>query len=154
MNDSIPDLKIELMEDGIGDGLILLTQDGNGNGDYRVAIHPMHLRLMAEKFGLIETRDPQAQKTIAMLMRRLHLLRKRVDHLAHWLATNSDIKNADLSYEQVYAIATADIAEEFCAELPASCTHSAGSVQATNSPEGVHKDCHEQDSLFGEVPAQ
>ena len=64
MNDNIPDLKIELMEDGQGDGLILLEQDSGGNID-RVAIHPIHLRYMAEKCGLIETSDPLAQKTIA-----------------------------------------------------------------------------------------
>jgi hypothetical protein len=119
MNDSIPDLKIELVNDGIGDGLILLEQDSCGNVD-RVAIHPLHLRYMAEKLGLVETSDPQAQKTIAMLTRRLHVLRKRIDHLANWLVTHSDSKHADLSYEQDYAIATADIADEFCIELDGS----------------------------------
>lgn len=131
MNDSIPDLKIELMNDGIGDGLILLTQDGGGNGDDRVAIHPLHLRFMAEKFGLVDTSDPQAQKTIATLTRRLHLLNDRIEHLADWLVTHSDNRHADLSYEQTYARATADMAEEFCAELMASapCSHDASAMQ-------------------------
>ena len=115
-DDQIPDLNIERILDGKGEGLILLEQDSGGNLD-RVAIHPIHLRYMAEKFGLIETNDPKAQKTIASLSRRLNVLQDRIDHLADWLANNSDHAHADLSYERTYARATADIANEFCAEL-------------------------------------
>lgn len=61
--DNIPELSIELMEEKQG-GLIFLEQNSCGNID-RVAIHPIQLRYMAEKFGLIETSDPQAEKTIA-----------------------------------------------------------------------------------------
>ena len=116
MNDSIPDLKIEHITDGVGDGLIMLTQDNSGNVD-SVAIHPIHLRYMAEKLGLIQTIEPKAQKTIATLMRQLLALRERIDHLADWLANHSDHKHADLSYEMTYATATADIADEFCFDL-------------------------------------
>ena len=119
MNDSIPDLKIEHITDGMGDGLILLTQDNCGNVD-SVAIHPMHLRYMAEKLGLIETGDLTAQKTIATLTRQMLALRERIDHLAEWLANHSDHKHADLSYEMTYATATADIAEAFCYDLSES----------------------------------
>jgi hypothetical protein len=115
MKANIPDLKIELTDDGV-DGLILLEQDNGGNIDY-MSIHPVHLRYMAEKLGLVETSDTQTQKTIATLARRLHLLHTRIDHLAHWLATQSDHEHADLSYETTYAKATADIAAEFCIEL-------------------------------------
>lgn len=116
MNDSIPDLKIEHIADGVGDGLILLTQDNCGNTD-SVAIHPIHIRYMAEKMGLIQTIDPKAQNTIATLTRQLLALRERIDHLADWLANHSDHKHADLSYELTYANATADIAEAFCYDL-------------------------------------
>jgi len=116
MNDTFPDLTIEFMDDDTGDGLILLESDCSGNVD-RVAIHPVHLRYMAEKCGLVATSDPQAQRTIAMLTRRLNLLRDRIDHLGSWLANHSDHAHADLSYECTYAIATADIAAEFCADL-------------------------------------
>jgi len=118
-NDSIPELKIEQMNDGIGEGLILLEQDSGGNID-RVAIHPVHLRHMAEKFGLIETSDPKAAKEIATLKRRLRMLRDRVDHLGDWLANHSDHKHADLTYEVTYATATADLADEWCAEMEES----------------------------------
>ncbi len=116
MNDSISDLKIEHITDGMGDGLIVLTQDNCGNTD-SVAIHPIHLRYMAEKLGLIESSDPKAQKTLATLTRQMLALRARIDYLADWLANHSDHKHADLSYELTYATATADIAEEFCFDL-------------------------------------
>jgi hypothetical protein len=110
LNDNIPALKIELMDDGKGEALILLTQDDYGDA-YSVSLHPIHLRYLAEKMGLIETSDPTAHKTIAKLTRRLHLLRDRVEHLANSLATNPN------GCQQDYARATADIANEFCAEL-------------------------------------
>lgn len=116
LNDNIPELKIEFMADGQGDGLILLEQDSCGNVD-RVAIHPLHLRYMAEKMGLVETSDLQAQKTIAMLTRRLQLLNSRIQHLDNWLRTLSDSDHADLSYEIGFSGGTSDMAAEFCAEL-------------------------------------
>ncbi len=115
LNDNFPDLKIELMTDEQG-SLIILEQDSCGNVD-RVAIHPIHIRHMAEKMGLIEASDPTARKTIATLTRRLLALNDRIIHLDYWLTHHSDSKHADLSYEQNYATATADIAAEFCAEL-------------------------------------
>lgn len=116
MSENIPDLTIDLLDKE--SGLILLQQDSGGNLD-RVAIHPVHRRHMAERFGLIPAGDPEGQQTIASLVRRLHVLQARINHLAEWLALHSDHEHADLSYEQTYARATADIAEEFCAELPA-----------------------------------
>jgi hypothetical protein len=103
------------MNDGKGEGLILLEQDNCGNVE-RVAIHPIHLRYLDEKFGLVESNDPQAQKTIAMLERRLRLLRDRIDHLGNHLTNHSDRERADLDYEITYAEATADLADEFCLE--------------------------------------
>ena len=125
LNDSIPDLKIEHITDGLGDGLIMLTQDNCGNVD-SVAIHPIHLRYIAEKMGLIESSDPKAQKTIATLRHQMLTLRERIDHIANWLANHSDHKHADLSYEMTYATATADIAEAFCYDLSESGVASLG----------------------------
>ena len=95
----------------------MLTQPADNYDDPgTVLIHPWQLRAVCEQFGIIAS-DPQAAKTIAMLTRRLHLLRDRIDYLADWLVNHSDHKHADLSYELTYARATADIAAEFCAEL-------------------------------------
>ena len=131
VNDSSPELKIE----HLADGLIVLEQDSAGNID-RVAIHPIHIRHMVEKMGLVESSDLQAQKTIATLTRRLLVLHERIDHMAYWLATHSDSKHADLSYEQTYATATADIAGEFCAELEGvqPCTEQPKQAQAPVKP--------------------
>lgn len=115
MNDQIPELKIERIADQHGT-LILLEQDNGGNVD-RVAIHPLHLRYMAEQFGLVPTSDPDGARTIATLQRRLRLLRDRIDHLSDWLANHSDSERADLTYEMTYANATSDIANEFCAGM-------------------------------------
>lgn len=116
MNENTPEQIEGLTIERAADGYILLEQDSGGNID-RVAIHPIHLRYMAEQFGLEATSDPQAAKTIAMLTRRLLVLNDRIDHLADWLANHSDHKHADLTHEMTYARATADIAAEFCAEL-------------------------------------
>ena len=112
MNDNIPELKIEMMADEHG-SLIILEQDSGGNLD-RVAIHPIHLRYMAEKMGLITTNDPQALKTIAALQRRMQALRDRIESLADWMAQHSDHKHADLSHETTQLNAMADLAREWC----------------------------------------
>ena len=109
MSDSIPELKIEMTDDGQDDGLILLEQDSCGNID-RVAIHPIHLRYMAEKMGLVEASDPTAAKTIATLQRRMVALRDRIETLADWMARYSDHKHADLSHETTQLDAMADLA--------------------------------------------
>jgi hypothetical protein len=133
MNDNIPELKIEYMKDGMGDGLILLEQDCGGNID-RVGIHPIHLRYMAEKMGLAPTSDPQAHKTIAMLTRRLLVLRDRICDLTICLAEHSDHEHADLSYELTFSTATAEIANEFCADLGTAVPDSRKSILPGNNP--------------------
>ena len=119
MNDNIPELKIEMMDDGQGDGMILLEQDSCGNID-RVAIHPIHLRYMAEKMGLVESSDPTAAKTIATLQRRMVALRDRIESLADWMARYSDHKHADLSHETTLLHAMADLAREWCHDFEES----------------------------------
>lgn len=116
LNDSFPELKIEHLSDGMDNGLILLEQDSSGNID-RVAIHPIQLRYMAEKIGLVQSGEPQAQKTIATLQRRMTLLRDRIDTLHNYLVNHSDHRHADLSYEVTYATACLDLADEFCADF-------------------------------------
>lgn len=116
MQDDIPDLKFELVEDGTGEGLILLTQDEKGDPG-RVAIHPLHLRYMAEKFGLLKSNDSAAARAIAQQARRLRLLAERIEHLNDWLHEHSDTRHADFTYEQTYSQATADLAEEFLEDI-------------------------------------
>ena len=115
MDDCIPELKIETIDDEHGT-LIMLTQDSGGNED-RVGIHPLHLRHMAEQFGLISYADPAAHRVIATLERRMLLLRDRINHLGEWMAKHSDHKHADLSYEVTHLTATSDLVDEFCHEI-------------------------------------
>jgi hypothetical protein len=135
MNDNIPELKIELMDDSAG-SLILLEQDSCGNID-RVAIHPIHLRYMAEKFGLVETSDPQAQKTITMLSRRMMALRDRIVYLSEWMAKHSDHKHADLSFEMTQINALEDVATEWCMDFddqtPPMALHDGAMVTPENA---------------------
>lgn len=148
-HENIPELSIELMAGKQG-RLILLEQNSGGNVD-RVAIHPSQLRYMAEKFGLIETSDPQSLKTITALKRRLLVLRDRVEHLANFLAIHSDSEHADLSYEQTYATATADIADQFCADLvdtPSQDTATAQGLEAKRLPHPTAKQAVSQAALI------
>ena len=81
---------------------------------------------------------PKAAKEIATLQRRMLVLRDRIDHLAEYLALHSDSQHADLSYEQTYATATADIADEFCAELNDPAPLSAPDAKLRQTDWGQH----------------
>jgi hypothetical protein len=82
----------------------------------------------------VESSDPQAQKTIAMLTRRLEALADRVHFLADYLANNSDHKHADLDYETTYARATSDIAYEFCFDLDDSVKGCTDAPEQASNP--------------------
>ena len=124
------ELIAEWVTDSQGAG-IMLTQSSAGYCEPEtVMLHPWQLRAVCEKFGLTAS-DQQAANTIATLTRRLLVMRERIDHLAHWLANHSDSQHADLSYEQTYATATADIAGEFCAELTEVPASTAPQTSAT-----------------------
>ena len=81
---------------------------------YTVDLHPVHLRHIAEKMGLIATSAPQALKTIAALQRRMLALHDRIENLSDWMARYSDHKHADLSHETTQLNAMADLAREWC----------------------------------------
>ena len=110
------ELTAEWVNDNQGKAIMLTQPADNYDEPSTVLIHSWQLRAVCEQFGIIAS-DPQAAKTIATLTRRLIVLRDRVDHLANYLANHSDSKHADLSFEQTYATATAEIADEFCTEL-------------------------------------
>jgi hypothetical protein len=115
----IPELKIERLDDV---DLIALEQDCGGNAD-RIIIHKVHLRFLAEKFGLVETNDPQGAKRIATLERRMRLLQGRIDHLGHRLANHPGRELADLDCEIEYLAATADLLDEFCMDMAGGDEH-------------------------------
>ena len=99
---------------------IQLEQDAGCGEVSRITLHRTQVALLAEQMGVVRAPlDVEAAQTIATLTRRLNVLRDRIDHMAHWLANHSDSRHADLTYEQTYATATADIANEFCHGLSA-----------------------------------
>lgn len=118
--EEIPALKIEKLADGC---LMLTVEDTMGNGDDCVVVHPLHLRLMAERLGLareMSASDADALRTISKLGRRLRLLQERIDHLDSYLVNCSDHAHANFDYEMAFSAATLDLADEFCRELDES----------------------------------
>jgi hypothetical protein len=122
MTDDIPELQVDECA-----GLIELTQPNGLEQPDCIRLHPIHLRYLAERFGLVTTTDAEACKTIAKLSRRIRVLRDRCKHLEETLA-GSDHQHVDLSYEMTFSLATLEIADEFCADLDMVPNVSAGTT--------------------------
>ncbi|BDT72251.1 hypothetical protein os4_17880 [Comamonadaceae bacterium OS-4] len=103
------------INDAHGPAIMLEQQEGIED-TMSIMVHPWQLRAACEHLGIMAT-DKQAECTIATLTRRIKTLAGRIERLAEYLETHSDTRRADLSYEQTYARATADIAGEFIAEM-------------------------------------
>jgi hypothetical protein len=134
MNQRFEDLTIETTEDENGQFIILSQDDGSNKGG--VAIHHIHLRYLAEQFGLTETSTQQANKTIATLERRLLARRDRMESLHDYLVNHSDHKHADLTFEMTYATATLDIADAFCADFDTTASVSTMESGNVATPSG------------------
>lgn len=116
MNDQIPAVNIELIEDGLEKGLIVLETCHDWER-MKIKIHPLHVRYLAEKIGLINSNDQQRLKTVEALRRKLFKLRDRAIELSEHLGDCSLNDKAVIDTCWHYAVASADIAAEFCAEL-------------------------------------
>lgn len=126
MNTEFPQLKIERLESGL-----IRLEDTSALGPCVLDVHPLQVRHMAEALGIVREMSASDADTLAAvrrqhadavraaltLKRRMLALKRRIDHLGNWLCTQSDSEHADLSYEMDYATATADICDEFCADL-------------------------------------
>lgn len=111
------EMTAEWANDEKGPAILLTQADSYSDDPCTVLLHPWQLRAVCEQFGIVAS-DAQAAKTIATLTRRLYLLRSRINCLHDYLLNHSDHKHADLSYELTYATATAEIANELCADFP------------------------------------
>lgn len=118
LDERIPELNIERDERS---GLIMLEQDSGGNID-RLALHPIHVRFLAEQMGLVATSDPEGAKKIAALERRLRILQGWISNLADSLLGHQNPRAADITGDLAFAVATADLADEFVAELDGAVT--------------------------------
>lgn len=136
--EEVPQVDIELM----ANGNVRLTDKTDFSVDHSVDLHPIHLRLIAEKLGLvrqISASEADALRMVATLRRRMLVLKRRIDHLGSFLALHSDTAHADLTYEQDYAIATAEICDEFVADFepPGVCLSAGPGVAALACPPGA-----------------
>lgn len=97
MNETIPQLTIEKNEDGT----ITLEQDGLGTED-RVTVHPIHLRLMAERLGLVRqaiASEKELLRDMDRLKRNMLRVREHALQLQHKFKTGADWVEADLTFE-------------------------------------------------------
>lgn len=108
-------LKAEVLIDDDGPMVRLEQQEGIDDTQV-IVVHPWQLRATCAQLGIVQT-DAEAERELARLYRRLKTLAGRIDHLNHWLHNLSDAKHADLTYEQTYSQATAELADEFLADI-------------------------------------
>jgi hypothetical protein len=138
MIQNIPALTIEANEDGT----LLLEQDWAGNVD-RVTVHPVHLRFMAERLGLVRevsASEADMVRTVTTLKRRLRVLLQRIDQLDDWLRQVEAKGHEDLSVETTYSFATWELASEFCADLDELTPCPTASRDVTPSHAAVTRD--------------
>lgn len=127
MYTKIYDIAYEINGDEIN-----LEQDCGCGETSMLTLHRWQLAPIAALMGIVKAApDGESQTTIATLTRRLTLLCDRIDFLADYLANHSDHKHADLLFEMTYARATADIADEYCAELVDAVTPSNAACNVT-----------------------
>ena len=130
MNEHIPHLNIETLENGN------LRLENETMGDsYVVDVHPMHIRLLAERIGLIENGTaPDAivptvgeqTRTIDRLKRNLLRVREHSLQLQNKFATGADWDHADLTFEMglinslvdLLDMAVHDFSDDFTARDP------------------------------------
>jgi len=125
-NDSLPHLNIEILENGC----IRLENESMGDS-YTVGIHPVHLRHIAEKLGLItETTATDAEllrterRQVADLKRdmdrykrALLAIRERSEQLYDNIHRRSLEDDTDLGIEVAQAAALSDFSEHICVEF-------------------------------------
>lgn len=117
--EEIPQVEIELM----ANGNVRLTDKTDMNGDHMVDLHPIHLRLIAERLGLVgamSDTEAQALRTVDKLVRRLRVLHERIEQLDKWLCEQPDYKEADIDVEVFFSGATLDLSREFQLEIEES----------------------------------
>lgn len=136
---------VKAIDDTHGPAIMLEQQEGIEDTAV-IVVHPWQLRAACEHLGIIAN-DPQAERTISTLQRRITALANRIDFLADYLANHSDSRNADLSFEQTYARATADIAAEFIA-------NEAVPFSPSSSTAFPHKQSQERDTPANPAPLQ
>lgn len=139
--DTFPDLSIEFGPSG----LVLIEQDDNSGNIDRISLHPVQVEHIAVRLGLMHPGASNALLQVATLRRRMQTLMHRIDRLTDMLSLCGEHEN--LQSEQDYAMATWEIATEFCADfdqafgkaLPKGTNHGAETQPATAPETPVKK---------------
>lgn len=117
--EEIPQLdSIELLENGC---VRVATSDMQDS--YSVDLHPMHLRFIAEKMGLVRemsVSEADALRTVDKLTRRIRVLHERIVQMDKWLNESRDLECADITVEFWFSAATLDLSREFIREIDES----------------------------------
>lgn len=124
--DSLPHLNIDVLENG----LIRLENESMGD-TYAVDVHPVQLRHIAEKMGLVaETsatdaellrtecgRAAELERAVDRYKRALLHIRVRAEQLHNNIVSCSQRGHEDLGIEVAQSAALADFAEHVCIEF-------------------------------------
>lgn len=111
-------LKAEPLADDDGEMIRLEQQEGIDDAQV-IVVHPWQLRAACVQLGVLHA-DPESERTAARLKRRIRALVERIEHLNDYLHEHSDSEHANLTYEQTYSQATADLAAEFITDFEES----------------------------------
>lgn len=140
-HEKIPPLQISTLENGL-----LRLQDEDYSADAVIDLHPVQVRLIAERIGLIQPGN-ESGPTIAEQARDLDRLKRNMlrvrEHalqLQHGFANHADWKHADLAHDMgkinalvdLLDMAVDDFADDYtakepeqiatCPSLPTACT--------------------------------
>lgn len=135
MTEDIPQVTITTLANG---NVRLENVDPMGNEVNIVDLHPIQVRLIAERLGLVATSEVTTARRIKTLCRRLRTLHHRIETLADYLIHHSDHKHADLDFEMTYCAGTRDIADEFVADLSdwGETGHQVSGLESDSTPTG------------------
>jgi hypothetical protein len=120
LKEEIPHLNIEVLADGI----IRLENESMGD-NYVVDVHPVHLRLMAEKMGLVRevsATDAELLRDLGRYKRALLMIRDRAEQLHQNIFGLSQLGHEDMGIEVAQSAALADMTEHICIEFEGDFT--------------------------------
>lgn len=114
MTTKIFDLAYEIDGDDVN-----LEQDMGCGEVHRVTLHRIHLRMLAEKAGLlVPASNIEADWIIARLSRQLRLLADRIDRLDTMMLGIAEKGRECVDEECAYSAASCELASEFVDDLP------------------------------------
>ena len=112
MTEMIPHLTIEIL----GSGLIRLENESMGDC-YAVDLHPIQLRHLAEKMGLIKKGSVDKDRLLARLKREMLMIRDRCEQLHQNIYGLSQLGHEDMGIEVAQSAALADITDLICTDF-------------------------------------